>query len=285
MALILDGTSLQAIKRDSLRAAIAELKQAPRLAIIQVGHDPRSDVYIRYKTRFAEAIGAEIFHIQLPDDTTQATLEGAINECNVDAGIHGIIVQLPLPATLQPFAKQILNHIDEKKDVDGLSAKSKASLMSGTPLFVPATTKGVISMLDHYQIPIEGAHAVVLGRSDLVGKPTALALLNRNATVSVAHSRSTNVEELTSHADIIVSAVGKPGLITPAHVSTKSVIVDVGITVVDEERKKIVGDADFDALKDKVRAISPVPGGVGPLTIACLFENLLDAYRLNTHAQ
>ena len=285
MALILDGSSLQAIKRDALRTAIGALKTPPRLAIIQVGHDPRSDVYIRYKTRFAEKIGAEIFHIQLPDDTTQATLEASINECNSDAGIHGIIVQLPLPATLQPLAKQILNHIDEKKDVDGLSAKSKASLMSGTPLFVPATTKGVISMLDHYQILIEGAHAVVLGRSDLVGKPTALALLNRNATVSIAHSRSTNVEELTSGADIIVSAVGKPGLITSAHVSAKSVVVDVGITVVDAERKKIVGDADFDAIKDKVRAISPVPGGVGPLTIACLFENLLDAYRHHSSAE
>lgn len=284
MTLILDGAALQTIKRDALTREISGLKATPRLAIIQVGDDPRSDVYVGRKIKFAEQIGVAISHIKLPADIGRISLEQTIREANTDNDTHGIIVQLPLPKALQAETKDILNVIDPKKDVDGLTADSKAALMAGHPFFIPATTKGTIALLDHYQIPIEGAHVLILGRSELVGKPTALAFLNRNATVTIAHSQSSNVAALASRADIIVSATGKPGIITAEHVSEKSVVIDVGITVIDETRKKIVGDVDFEALKEKVRAISPVPGGVGPLTIACLFENVLEAFRRQTRA-
>lgn len=283
MAKILDGKTLRDKIADDLKAQITKLDQKPELVIFQVGNVAQSNTYISQKIKFGEKIGAVVTHIKLPENISQTELIKEIQAKNDDENVNGIIVQLPIPQTLN--REEIIETIDFKKDVDGQTAKNLKLLMENQDCFIPATTKGVITMLDHYKIPIATKHVVIVGRSTLVGKPTALAMLNRDATVSVAHSKTQNLPAITKQADIIIAAVGKIHLITKEHVKKGQTIIDVGINVLPERgdsstKRTLVGDVDFENVEKIAAAISPVPGGAGPMTVASLFENLLKAYQL-----
>ena|SRR3989344_33001 len=274
MSQILDGKALRDEILDDLKNQISKLDQKPELVIIQVGDLAESNTYIEQKIKFGEKIGAIVTHKKLPLDIAEPELIGQIQLANDDENVNGIIIQLPIPQSLNK--EKIIDSISPQKDVDGQTAISIKSLVVGSPTFIPATTKGVITLLDANKIDPSGKHVVVVGRSTLVGKPTALALLNRDATVTIAHKKTQNLQAITKSADIIVVATGKPKLITKDYVSENQIIIDIGITVVDG---KLVGDVDFENVKDLVAAISPVPGGAGPMTVASLFQNLLEAYQ------
>ncbi len=278
MAQILDGKIVRDKIAEDLKSKIQNLLPAPRLVIIQVGDNPESNTYIAQKIKFGEKIGANVKHLQLPKDVSEKTLNFQISNCNLEKSINGIIVQLPIPDSINK--DEIIEAIDPAKDVDGLHSVNLKKLMENDPTgFVPATTKGVLTLLDHYKIPVASKQVAVIGRSTLVGKPTTLAFLNLDATVTVCHSKTHNLPSITQSADIIISAVGKPGLITKNHVSPDQTVIDVGTTVVDG---KLKGDVDFDQVEKIVGWISPVPGGVGPMTVASLFQNLLQAYQNQT---
>lgn len=290
MAQILDGKALRDEIAQQLKAEIEKLDQKPELVIFQVGDVAESNTYIEQKIKFGEKIGAIVTHTKLPADVMQAELKKQIQLANENASVTGIIVQLPIPDSLKK--DEIIEAIDPKKDVDGQTARNIKLLVENEAGFVPATTKGILTLLEHYKIPIAGKHAVVVGRSTLVGKPTALAFLNADATVTIAHRKTQDLAAVCKNADILVCAVGKVNLITKEHVKAGQVIVDVGINVIEskieassqkpelETTRKLVGDVDFEGVKDIVAAISPVPGGAGPMTVASLFQNLLDAYKL-----
>ena len=274
MSQILDGKALRAELLDDLKDRISKLDQKPELVIFQIGDVAESNTYIVQKIKFGEKIGAIVTHKKLPLDIAESELIREIQLANDDENVNGIIIQLPIPQSLNK--EKIIDSISPQKDVDGQTAISIKSLVVGSPTFIPATTKGVITLLDANKIDPSGKHVVVVGRSTLVGKPTALALLNRDATVTIAHKKTQNLQAITKSADIIVVATGKPKLITKDYVSENQIIIDIGITVVDG---KLVGDVDFENVKDLVAAISPVPGGAGPMTVASLFQNLLEAYQ------
>ena len=274
MSQILDGKALRDEILDDLKDRISKLDQKPELVIFQIGDVAESNTYIVQKIKFGEKIGAIVTHKKLPLDIAEPELIGQIQLANDDENVNGIIIQLPIPQSLNK--EKIIDSISPQKDVDGQTAISIKSLVVGSPTFIPATTKGVITLLDANKIDPSGKHVVVVGRSTLVGKPTALALLNRDATVTIAHKKTQNLQAITKSADIIVVATGKPKLITKDYVSENQIIIDIGITVVDG---KLVGDVDFENVKDLVAAISPVPGGAGPMTVASLFQNLLEAYQ------
>ncbi|MBI2594208.1 bifunctional 5,10-methylenetetrahydrofolate dehydrogenase/5,10-methenyltetrahydrofolate cyclohydrolase [Candidatus Curtissbacteria bacterium] len=289
-AKILDGKKLNEKIANELAAKIRGLTPKPKLVIIQVGNLAESNAYIARKKSFGEKIGAIVDHIKLPQDVVKQALLSEIRNLNSDSSVHGVIVQMPLPKHLD--RDKIIEAIDPKKDVDGLTSTNLKLLWEGRSQgYVPATTKGILSLLDYYKIPVTGQKVVVVGRSFLVGKPTALAFLNRDATVTVAHSKTKNLKLETRNADILVVAAGKPDLITKEYVSKGQVVVDVGITAIDQlpatknqklemelVKKKLVGDVDFESVRNIVEAISPVPGGTGPMTVASLFENLFEAY-------
>jgi methylenetetrahydrofolate dehydrogenase (NADP+)/methenyltetrahydrofolate cyclohydrolase len=330
MPLLLDGKKVRDEICLKLKATIAELSQKNTqkgkkiaLAIIQVGDNPESTTYIAQKKKFAETIGVHVEHIRFPGDTVQADIINKIVELNRNVSVQGILVQMPLPLPLDKDA--IIEAIDPSKDVDGLTALNVKKLWSLAPMsltssvsaithaqagqisqvnlgtigFFSATAAGVMTLLDYYKIPIEGRRVVIVGRSELVGKPLFFLLINRNATVTLCHSKTRDLADITRQADIVVVAVGKPGLITSAHVRPGQTVVDVGITVTDDvknddvkniaspddedkqiSQRKLLGDVDFEAVSKVLGAegaLSPVPGGVGPLTVACLFENLVRA--------
>lgn len=274
MAERLDGRAIRdGIARD-LSSRTQNLEPRPGLVIIQIGNNAESNTYIGEKVKFGERIGVIVDHQKLPEDVSQTDLDSRLSNLNSDTSVHGIIVQLPIPKNLNK--DEILEAIAPVKDVDGLHSVNVKKLMDNDPTgYIPATTKGVITMLEHYKIPIGGKHAVVIGRSALVGKPTTLSLLNHDATVTVCHSKTENLAAVTQTADIIISAVGHPGLITKDHVKPGQAVIDVGTTIVDG---KLKGDVLFDEVEPIVAFISPVPGGAGPLTVASLFQNLLQAY-------
>ena len=278
MARILSGKEFAArIKEDAARG-VAELKAAgvlPRLAVIIVGSDPASEVYVRNKQRTCEELGIRSDHIALPAETTKEELLACIEELNVDPEVHGILVQLPLPAQIAEDEEEILSHIDPRKDVDGFHPVNVGHLVLGAPGLRPCTPAGCIRMLDYAGIPIEGAHAVIIGRSNIVGKPMAHLLLERNATVTICHSRTQNLAAIARTADILVAAVGRPRFVTADMVKEGATVIDVGITRI--APKKLVGDVDFDAAAAVAGAITPVPGGVGLLTVAMLMENVVQA--------
>ena len=265
MAKILDGKKLNAELAIKLARKIKLLKVKPKLVIIQVGDLPSSNTYIKRKKLFAEKIGALAEHKKLNSRTSEKKLINTIYKYNNDRSVHGIIVQLPLPRHID--VKNIVESIDYKKDVDGFRGN-----------FIPATTLGILTLLEKYRVNVSGKRVVVIGRSNLVGKPTAIALLNRNATVTMCHSKTKDLSKETRRAEILVVAAGLPKLISSKHVSKGQVVVDVGINTL--TNKKIVGDVDFAKVHKIVKAISPVPGGVGPMTIVSLFQNLLQAYEL-----
>ena len=278
MARILSGKEFAArIKEDAARG-VAELKAAgvlPRLAVIIVGSDPASEVYVRNKQRTCEELGIRSDHIALPAETSKEELLACIEELNVDPEVHGILVQLPLPAQIAEDEEKILSHIDPRKDVDGFHPVNVGHLVLGAPGLRPCTPAGCIRMLDYAGIPIEGAHAVIIGRSNIVGKPMAHLLLERNATVTICHSRTQNLAAIARTADILVAAVGRPRFVTADMVKEGATVIDVGINRI--APKKLVGDVDFDGAAAVAGAITPVPGGVGLLTVAMLMENVVQA--------
>jgi len=277
MTTILDGKSLNESLGEKLKQNIEELETKPHLAIIQIGHNKESNTYIKYKKAFGEKIGAQVTHLQFEDSVTEEKIIKEIEKLNKDQSTHGIIVQLPLPTQLNK--EKIIDTINPQKDVDGLTSINTTALLRGNPLITPATTRGIITMLKHYNITIQGKHVVVVGRSNLVGKPTALAMLNEGAAVTVCHSGTKDLAQETKLADILIVAIGKPKLIGLEHVSKNQIVIDVGINSQIGLDKNTIGDVDFETVKDEVQAISPVPKGVGPMTVLSLFQNLLDAYK------
>ncbi len=276
---IIDGKAIAAQIRESLKVRIAALGQkgiTPGLAVILVGDDPASATYVRSKERACEELGMFSIVHRLSADTKQEDLIALVHELNADKRLHGILIQSPLPAPLDELA--VLREVDPGKDVDGLHVVTAGRLMVGEPGFKPCTPKGIIHLIKTTGIEISGKRAVVVGRSNMVGKPVALMLLAENATVTMCHSRTHNLSEVCADADILVAAVGRPGLIRGNFVKPGAVVIDVGTTRVDG---KLKGDVVFDEAAEKASFITPVPGGVGPMTIAMLMENTVEAAEMH----
>jgi methylenetetrahydrofolate dehydrogenase (NADP+) / methenyltetrahydrofolate cyclohydrolase len=278
MAHILSGTVVRDALAAALKHEVAQLPLPPKLVILQVGNRPDSNAYILQKKRFGEKIDVEVLHQQYDETVSEQQIFDDIKKYNADTTVHGIILQIPIPAHLNK--DRLIEAIDPRKDVDGLTAYNTKLLFEGHPGgHVPATARGIITLLQHYQIEIEGKHAVIVGRSSLVGKPMALAFLKHNATVTVAHLYTRDLAVVTRAADILIVAIGDPVFITQNYVRAGQTVIDVGINA---SEKGLVGDVDHTAVEAIVGAITPVPGGVGPMTVASLFQNLLDAYKLIT---
>lgn len=276
MSQIIDGKELAKNIRLKLKDEVTELKNAdikPKLAVIMVGDDKASKVYVRNKSKACEEVGIEYEEHILSASTKMEELLELIEKLNNDATIHGILVQSPLPEGLD--ANVAFRTISPKKDVDGFNPINVGKLSLNQDCFVSCTPFGIIKMLEAYNIPIEGAHAVIIGRSNIVGKPLAKCLLNKNATVTVCHSKTKNLKEITKQADILIAAIGKPKFVTEDMVKEGATVIDVGINRMDNG--KLLGDTDFENIKDKVSYITPVPGGVGPMTIAMLMYNVVKA--------
>jgi methylenetetrahydrofolate dehydrogenase (NADP+)/methenyltetrahydrofolate cyclohydrolase len=274
-ATLLDGKALGAKVREEVAAQVAEIGHVG-LATVLVGDDPASHVYINLKQKNATDAGMEARDIKLPEDTSEEHVLATIAELNADDSIDGLLVQLPLPKHLDE--NRIIEAIAPEKDIDGITPVNAGHLYLGRPTLVPGTPLGVMRMLDEYAIPLEGAHAVVIGRSAIVGKPMAHLLLQRNATVTLCHSRTRDLARETLEADILVAAVGSTHLITPEMVKPGAVVVDVGMNRVPDS-KKLLGDVDPSAA-ERASYITPVPGGVGPMTIAMVLQNTVTAARL-----
>ena len=275
-ARLIDGNALAASVRGELAERVFALKAqgiTPGLAVILVGADPASAVYVRNKVAACEKVGMHSLKIEYPADVAQATVLGKISELNRDPAIHGILVQLPLPGHFD--SELLLESIAPEKDVDGFHAENVGALMQGQPRFIPCTPYGVMKMLESAGVPLRGAEAVIVGRSNIVGKPMAMLLMAAGATVTVCHSQTRDLAFHTKRADIVVAAVGKPKMITGDMLKPGAVVVDVGINRLPDG--KLCGDVDFDSAKEVAGAISPVPGGVGPMTITMLLANTLEA--------
>ena len=276
MAQIIDGKELAKNIRLKLKDEVIELKNAdinPKLAVIMVGDDKASKVYVKNKSKACEDVGIEYEEYILPANTKMEELLELIEKLNNDETVHGILVQSPLPKGLD--ANEAFRKISPKKDVDGFNPINVGKLSLNQDCFVSCTPYGIIKMLEAYNIEIEGAHAVIIGRSNIVGKPLAQCLLNKNATVTICHSRTKNLKELTKQADILIAAIGKAKFVTEDMVKNGATVIDVGINRMDDG--KLLGDTDFENIKDKVSYITPVPGGVGPMTIAMLMHNVVKA--------
>lgn len=278
-ARILSGKEFAArIKEDAgKKAALLREKYGvmPGLAVVIVGENPASQVYVRNKHKACEELGFYSEVVEMPATTSREELFAKIDELNNDAKIHGILVQLPLPDTLASIETEVLDRINPLKDVDGFHPINVGRLSTGQRSLVPCTPAGCIRMLELADIPLDGARAVVIGRSNIVGKPMMNLLLGKNATVTVCHSHTKNLQEITKEADILVAAIGKPQFVTADMVKPGATVIDVGINRI--APKKLVGDVDFEAVKEVAGAITPVPGGVGLLTIAMLMQNTLTA--------
>ena len=277
-AQILDGSATARQIREEIRVEveqfIAKTGVTPHLAVIIVGEDPASQVYVNMKKKACLAAGMLSTVHELPADSKQEDIIKIIKDLNADPTVHGIMVQHPVPKHLDEL--EILATVAREKDVDGISRDSLGSLMTGDPIFISATPAGIIELLDRYGITIEGKHAVVVGRSLILGKPVAIYLLNRHATVTVCHTRTRDLGEMTRQADILVAAVGKAEMIKGDMIKEGAVVIDAGYNKV-EGRQGDVGDVDFEAAKEKASYITPVPGGVGPMTIAMLLKNTMKA--------
>lgn len=279
MAIILDGKAVQQKRKIELQNEFTALSSKASLLVVQVGDNEQSNKYIERKKVFGESIGVSVRHDKLPESTTFQDLSTKISEANADPSITGIIVQLPLPSHLD--SKQIIDCILPAKDVDGLTTSNQNTLSKGDSQFIPATARGVMELLDAYQIPIKGKQVVIIGRGQLVGKPLFSCFIHRGAMVTVCHQGTPNIPEEIKRADIVVAAAGVPGLVNKDCVRVGQTIVDVGLTAfLDEGNTKLVGDVLFDEVSPIVDSITPSPGGVGPMTILCLFENVLQSYKL-----
>jgi methylenetetrahydrofolate dehydrogenase (NADP+)/methenyltetrahydrofolate cyclohydrolase len=274
-AQILDGKVMSDEIRAEIAKRVAGLKKRgvmPGLAVILVGNDPASEIYVRNKGKGCEETGIYSRTIHLPEDTTQEELESEIGKLNADPAIHGILVQLPLPKHLDEQAA--LAKILPEKDVDGFHLINAGHMMTGTEGVIACTPRGALHMIKSTGIDLNGKEAVVIGRSNIVGKPMAMLLLRENCTVTICHSRTKDLAEHTRRADILVAAVGKAGFVTADMVKPGAVVIDVGINRVDG---KVCGDVDFEPVKDKASWITPVPGGVGKMTITMLLDNTVEA--------
>ncbi len=272
---VIDGKMLAAEIRDELRVKAAAFRKERGtdigLAVILVGEDPASQVYVRNKIKACEEVGIKSFSYHLPAETTQEQLESLIDELVADKNVHGILVQLPLPKHLDE--KSALKRIPAKKDVDGFCAENVGNLAMNRETIVACTPFGVMKMLEKYNIDPSGKSAVVLGRSNIVGKPMAMLLLNANATVTVCHSKTKNLKEVCSSADILVVAIGRAKFVKADMVKEGAVVIDVGMDR--DENGKLCGDVDYESVKEKASYITPVPGGVGPMTITMLLYNTI----------
>ena len=279
---IIDGKAAAARVIAEVKSQVQAMKTegiAPALAVVLVGQDPASQVYVRNKVLRAEECGIRSLEHKLPADTAESALLALIAQLNADASIHGILVQLPLPGHIDET--RVLQAIDPRKDVDGFHAENVGGLSQGRDVLTPCTPAGCMRLLEDSVGDLSGKHAVVIGRSNIVGKPMAALLLKAHCTVTVVHSRSANLKELCRQADIVVAAVGRPRLVDADWLKPGAVVIDVGINRISEgDRSRLVGDVDFDSALPKVSAITPVPGGVGPMTIAFLMKNTLTAARL-----
>lgn len=277
MTIILDGRETAKKITEKLRLEVEKLDVKPTLAVIIIGCNPASKVYVKNKEKKALEIGFNSIVIELDENITKDELEKTIKELNEDKNVNGILLQLPLPKHLNE--KDFLDLIDPKKDVDGFSSYNSGKLLKNdSPYAIPCTPKGIIRLLDEYNIDIEGRVSTVIGRSNIVGKPVSILLLNRNSTVIMTHTKTKNLEHFTKSADILICAAGKKEMIKKEMIKENAVIIDVGITR--DIDGKLKGDVDFDDTKDKASYITPVPGGIGPMTIAMLMENTYELYKI-----
>ena len=283
--MILDGKQLSQELKDEMRqevdALAKEYGRRPCLMVVIVGNNPASQSYVRGKIKATEYVGFDGSLVSLPEDVTEDALIAEIERLNQDEQVDGILVQLPLPKHISE--DRVIAAISPDKDVDGFHATNVARLWLNQPCIVPCTPKGVIVMLDRAGIEITGKNAVVVGRSNIVGKPVAKLLLDRNATVTIAHSRTKNLKEVCRQADILVAAVGRPQMLTADYIKPGAAVIDVGINRLEDGR--LVGDVDFEGAKEIAGAITPVPGGVGPMTITMLMRNTIECFlrRMNNN--
>lgn len=276
MAVIMDGKQLAKKIREKLKIEAEELKSkgiTPKLAVIMVGNDSSSKIYVKNKSRACEEVGIEFEEFLLDENTTQEKLEQIIEELNQNEKIHGILLQSPIPRNLD--INRAFEKISPQKDVDGFNPVNVGRLALNKDTFVSCTPYGVMKLFEEYNIDLTGKDVVIVGRSNIVGKPLIQCMLNKNATVTVCHSKTINLAEHTKRADILISAIGKPKFITADMVKNNAIVIDIGINRTEEG--KIVGDVDFEDVEKKVDYITPVPGGVGPMTIAMLINNVIKA--------
>ena len=280
---IIDGKKVSAQVKEEVKKQTLELKEqygiTPGLAVVIVGDDPASRVYVNNKKKACEFVGFKSEEFSLPAETTQEELLNLVKTLNEKKDINGILVQLPLPEHLDD--KAVIEAIDPLKDVDAFHAVNVGKIMLGEYDFMPCTPAGVMEMLHSYNIPVNGKNCVVIGRSNIVGKPMSMLLLHENGTVTICHSRTQNLAEICSKADILVAAVGKPKFVTADMVKEGAVVIDVGMDR--DENGKLCGDVDFENVKDKCSYITPVPGGVGPMTVATLMKNTLKAAKIQNN--
>ncbi|MFA7659006.1 MAG: tetrahydrofolate dehydrogenase/cyclohydrolase catalytic domain-containing protein [Candidatus Gastranaerophilaceae bacterium] len=277
MTTILDGKKLSAKILDDLSEKIAKLDRKPHLAVILVGENPASELYVGLKEKAAEKIGIKSTVLNYPQNTDEKTILDKLQELNSDKSVDAILVQLPLPKQINE--QKVIQAISPKKDADGITPENIGKISIGVePYAYPCTPKGIFTLLDEYKVNLEGEHAVIVGRSNIVGKPAAQMALNRNATVTICHSHTKKLSDITKTADILISAVGKNKFIKKDMIKNNSVIVDVGTSKING---KTFGDVDFENISKLVSHITPVPGGVGPMTIASLMQNVLELSKLN----
>lgn len=279
MAKIIDGKHISQEIKDELKQEVAVLKASGRecaLAVIQVGNDPASSVYVRNKKKACEYIGIRSLSYELDENTSEDELLASIDKLNADPSVHGILCQLPLPKHMDE--DKVIKRISPEKDVDGFHPQNVGALVIGQQGFVSCTPAGIIQLLKRSNIQMEGKHCVVIGRSNIVGKPMALLMLRENATVTICHSRTRNLKGLCKEADILIVAIGKPQFITADYVKEGAVVIDVGIHR--DENNKLCGDVKYDEVEPVASAITPVPGGVGPMTIAMLMHNCVEAMKM-----
>ena len=296
--ILLDGAPVARRIREEARAAASRISPRPSLAVLLAGHDPASETYVASKTAAAREAGIRAETVRLPADASPESLLAAVRRANEADDVDGILVQLPLPT--RHDATRVQDAIDPEKDVDGLHPENAGLLHQGRPRFVPCTPAGVLAMLDHYEVPLAGTRAVILGRSGLVGRPLAALLTARDATVTLCHSRTRDLARICREADVLVAAIGRPGFVTAEYVREGATVVDVGITrlesldgapenlrrservrlALEKKGRAIVGDVDFDDVSRVAGRLTPVPGGIGPLTVARLVANTVEAARL-----
>lgn len=278
MAHIINGKEIAQNMKDEMRLEVEKLKKEGKsccLAVIQVGNDPASSVYVSNKKKACAYIGIDSLSYELPEETTEEELLQLIGKLNMDEAVHGILCQLPLPCHINE--KTILNRISPKKDVDGFHPQNVGALVVGDFGFVSCTPAGIIELLKRSNVEMEGKNCVVIGRSNIVGKPMSLLMLRENATVTICHSKTKNLKEVCKNADILIVAIGKPKFINHEYVKEGAVVIDVGIHR--DENNKLCGDVDYETVEPLCSAITPVPGGVGPMTICMLMKNCLEAMK------
>lgn len=278
VAVLIDGKRISQEIKEELKQEVAHLKEQGKtgcLAVIQVGDDPASSVYVRNKKRACEYIGIESLSYELPENTSESELLDIIEKLNQDKIVNGILVQLPVPDHIDE--NKVIGAISPKKDVDGFHPQNVGALVSGLPGYVSCTPAGIIQLLKRTGIEITGKNCVVIGRSNIVGKPMSILMLRENATVTIAHSKTKNLPEICKRADIVIAAVGRPKMIDDSYVKEGAVVIDVGIHR--NAENKLCGDVDFDRVVPLAEAITPVPGGVGPMTIAMLMYNCVQAMK------